>query len=237
MCPNNECRHTLSIRQGSFFHDSRLSLYDQMNITMCFCEDMTLTACQKLTGHAKSTLVDYYDNLRGCYSDEIDNTPVKGTGLGPYEVDEVSIDHVEISPGSFDRVWILDMIERDTGKYRAFLVPNRSSETLSPRISEFAPPDSLIFTDDWAGYSRLGRLGYRHHTVNHSSGEYSRVVEIDGTAMSVHINTIEGLHKTLRQRLLNKSRRNCERMELILAECMYRRSGRPLFEPFKIKEK
>ena len=34
--------------------------------------------------------------------------------------------------------------------------------------------EDLIATDQYTGYARLKRLGYRHETVNHRRGEYVR---------------------------------------------------------------
>jgi hypothetical protein len=117
------------------------------------------------------------------------------------------------------------------------MVQNRSSEQLLPPLVDFIPKDSVVFSDDWAAYRPLKSLGYRHFSVTHSAGEYSRRGEIDGNQVDIHINTLEGIHHAVRRKLLNKSRRNLERIKLLLGEEMYRRSGRPLFDPVKINQK
>jgi len=48
------------------------------------------------------------------------------------------------------------------------LVDDRSAETLIPIIQKYIKPGSTIFSDQWAAYRDLQRLGYQHHTVNHS---------------------------------------------------------------------
>jgi len=121
------------------------------------------------------------------------------------------------------------------GRYWAEIIPDRSAETLTSNIERKIPAGALIFSDDWAGYKPLKRMGYHHFSVTHSAGEYSRLVTIDRKEVCVHINTIEGLHRGVRQRLMNKSRRNLERLELILSEFIYRNSNRPLYSPFKIQ--
>jgi transposase-like protein len=207
-----------------------------MMIIVSFCEGMSIHACHVSTGVARSNLTNYYDDLRGFYTDSLLEEPVRGVSSGPYECDEFRIDHVRLSDGTFSTVWILDIFERETGRYFAVPVASRSSEQLIPRIREFVPFGSLIFTDDWAAYRPLSSLWYRHYTVTHSAGEYSRDEMIDGKEVSVHINTLEGIHSSVRRRLLNKSRRDVERIELILGEEIYRRSGRSLFSPFKVNQ-
>jgi transposase len=52
-------------------------------------------------------------------------------------------------------------------------------------VREFVLPGSMVFTDDWNGYSGLDRNGtYRHRRINHTERIY-----VDGP---VHTQTIEG---------------------------------------------
>ena len=51
---------------------------------------------------------------------------------------------------------------------RYFVVPDRSADTLTALILRHVETGSTIHTDQWAGYCRLGRVGFIHHTVNHS---------------------------------------------------------------------
>ena len=205
-----------------------------MHIVICFCEDMRVTVCVRDLQVSKQSLINYYDNLRGLYVDDIQNRPVQLLSLGPYEVDEFRIQHVKTGDARYEDIWIQDIYERGSGRYLAFILQDRSSATLIPNIQGCLPPNSLVFTDDWASYHPLTRESYRHFTVNHSSGEMSRSDEIDGQQVDVHINTLEGTHRVVRQRLMNKSRRNLERLQLILGEYTYRLSGRSLFDPVKI---
>lgn len=128
-----------------------------------------------------------------------------------------------------------EYLERETGRYTASIVDSRDWDSLKPAIEAFIPRNSLVFTNGWPSYGELERAGYRHYFVNHSLNEYSRTEEIDGREVDVSINALEGLHRSLRQRCANKSRRNMQRIKLILREFSYRRSGRSLFEPFKIQ--
>ena len=55
------------------------------------------------------------------------------------------------------------------GKARTFVVPDRTAETLIPIIVATVRPGTLIISDTYAPYFRLGRdYRYRHLMVNHS---------------------------------------------------------------------
>lgn len=233
-CTNSRCRRTQSIRRGSFFHHCKYDLYQQMRIICCFCEDMRVTVCARDLGVSRFRVTNYYDNLRGCYGDDLEERPIEFNSLGPFEADEFRLKHVETEPGIHATIWVQVIFERETGRYWAEVIPDRSADTLVSNIERMIPPGSVVFTDDWAGYKPLRRRGFNHFSVTHSKGEFSRLTTIKGREVDVHINGIEGLHRALRQRLMNKSRRNSERMELFIAEFIYRHSGRSLFHPFKI---
>lgn len=195
---------------------------------------MSVTVCARDLGISRHRATNYYDNLRECYDNELRQRPIEFTYLGPYEADEFRLKHIETSPGRHSSVWVQDIFDRGTRRYWADIIPDRSADTLISNIESMIPYGSVIFTDDWAGYQPLGSRGYRHFSVTHSRGEYSRRETVDGEEIDIHINSIEGLHRSIRQGLMNKARRNPERMELFLSEFIYRNSGRSLFDPFKI---
>ena len=226
----------MSVRHDSFFWQSHLSLFKQMLIICCFCEDMRVTVCSRDVGISEDNAVDYYDNLRGCYADALEADPIHFTSLGPYEIDEFLIKHVDDGHGGRLNLLVMDILERNSGLYWAEVVSNRSAEVMISIITRMIPLGSLIFTDDWGAYQPLRRSGFQHHSVNHSAGEYSRSVTIQRKDVEVSINSLEGLHRSLRQRVMNKSRRNVDRIDLILREVIYRRSGRSLWQPFKLVE-
>ena len=55
----------------------------------------------------------------------------------------------------------------------------------------------MVYTDEWNGYSPLGRNDRGHATVNHNRGEFARDDNGDGVR-EVHCNTLEGIWTGLR---------------------------------------
>jgi hypothetical protein len=50
---------------------------------------------------------------------------------------------------------------------------SRSAVNASRALREFVLPSAMVFTDDWAGYDPLNRLGYkRHRRINHTAKVY-----------------------------------------------------------------
>jgi transposase-like protein len=59
--------------------------------------------------------------------------------------------------------------ERHAGRYagrvRLAVVPDRSAGSLCGFVQSAVEPGALIVTDDWSGYTGLGKQGYRHHPI------------------------------------------------------------------------
>jgi transposase-like protein len=51
------------------------------------------------------------------------------------------------------------------GRLRLQRIPNRKQETLEPFVTASVMRGSLVRTDAWVGYDRLGTLGYRHEAL------------------------------------------------------------------------
>jgi transposase len=77
------------------------------------------------------------------------------------------------------------------------MLPNVQQSTIAPIIQTTVQAGTLIYTDEYDIYSRLGTWGYAHKTVCHSAGEYARDEDGDGFC-EVHVNTMEGFWSLLR---------------------------------------
>jgi transposase-like protein len=90
---------------------------------------------------------------------------------------------------------VVGMVERG-GKIAALVTKDRTANTILPLVHEHVLPKSMIYTDDWFGYSRLSGnpRGYVHKRINHSQKVY--------VVGDVHTNTVEGFWFLLKSGIL-----------------------------------
>ena len=63
--------------------------------------------------------------------------------------------------------WVFGGIERESG-ITFLVVPNRTADTLMTIMRDWIEPGTIVISDCWGTYQKLGSQGYRHRTVNHS---------------------------------------------------------------------
>jgi transposase-like protein len=128
---------------------------------------------------------------------------------------------------------IFGMIGRD-GQVSIIMLPNVQQTTIKPIIESTVEKGTLIYTDEYAIYSRLKAWGYEHKTVNHSKCEYARDEDGDGFH-EVHVNTIEGFWSLLRSWLRPHRGISQEKLPLYLGFFEFthnvRKRGQALLEP------
>jgi transposase-like protein len=78
---------------------------------------------------------------------------------------------------------VFGAVERG-GRIRAEVVPNSRASTILPKAQSYILPGSMVFTDEYKPYTRLGKKGYTHRRIRHSAKVY-----VDG---DVHTQTIDG---------------------------------------------
>lgn len=237
-CPHSWCRSFFSVRLHSYFQGSKLSLSKQLQLTVLFVSDSTVASAARLVSVDKKSVVNFFDNCRGRWIDDINLNPIRFQDNGEYEVDECIIKNVyDPTHHIVTDIWVQGMYERATGKLMLYRIQDRTFPSMCGPVWQHIPIGSFVYTDEHASYQRLhgDNSHYMHFTVNHSRNEYARMETLsDGTQINVHINTMEGIFCSLRHRLSYKSRRTLDRVDLILSEYVYRRSGRNLFEPFRM---
>lgn len=75
--------------------------------------------------------------------------------------------------GVFGKAIVMGMLERETRKVRAKVIPNVKRETLQNEILNEIDHNSTVYTDGAVGYDDLALKGFVHETVNHLD-EYVR---------------------------------------------------------------
>jgi transposase-like protein len=110
------------------------------------------------------------------------------------------------------------------GNAVARVIDNVKTETLERFVRETVSNRvSLICTDDFSGYRRLGHK-CRHGVVNHSAGEH--VID-DGIVGAIHTNTIEGFWSIIKRVVMGTFHKVSKRnMPLYVAELQFRYNNR-----------
>jgi transposase-like protein len=70
------------------------------------------------------------------------------------------------------------------GRVIAKVVEGVAPSDLMPHTKQRVLPGSVVYTDEWTAYGKLGEQGFKHSRIPHAAKVY-----VDG---DVHVNTIEG---------------------------------------------
>jgi transposase-like protein len=181
------CRKQFSVKVGTIFEDSPLSL-DIWMVAMwmlCNCRNgVSSYEIARATGIAQKSAWFVLQRLRFVLK-ETSPAMLGATGT-PVEMDETFIggkpknmhrskrlkQRVGMN-GYAEKTAIFGMIERGTREVRATVIPNVKRETLQKKILEQVGFGSTIYTDGWPGYDGLNAKQFIHETVNHMN-EYVR---------------------------------------------------------------
>lgn len=195
-CPK---RHETSIRKFSFFSQSHLHLADIIMFIYRYAEGNSLWQASHSGGMAyQSTSVDWGNFVRDLFLEYYvrDIAPVKFTGI--VEIDESlfgrKVKHNRGAPLG-NRIWILGLYERQSGRLKLFPVDKRNATTLLDIILGHVEVGSTIYTDGWKAYDGLNALGFKHYVVEHKTAFKATYTCDDGTVEVVHTNAIEGAWK------------------------------------------
>ena len=187
-CPLRTCRKRRSIRAGSFFEDSKISLRQWLNIIYLWSIDVSNKQLSLLTGISLRIIATTLAKIRQICSLKILHGDIKLGGRGKtVEIDESMFGHKR----KYNRGRVCEfpfgMVERGSGRALTFRVPDHTRETLVTRlVQEFIQPGTVIKSDKFSPYFNLNDIGYTHLMVNHSE---NFVAPYTGA----RTNTIEGV--------------------------------------------
>jgi transposase len=190
------CGHHLHPLAGTIFHKSSTSLqlwFFAMYIMASTRCGVSAKQLERELGVTYKTAWRMFNLIRNELMAQDDNEPLSGE----VEADEMFVGG---KPRNSDRrMWaengwsskqaawdkkfvVFGAVERG-GKVRAEVVRNSRGQTLRGKVHEFVVEGSMLFTDEYPGYDKLGTK-YRHQRIRHRDRVY---VEGD-----VHTQTIEG---------------------------------------------
>jgi transposase-like protein len=220
-CNYYRCRHKISIFHQTFFANSKIPCHDLMRIGYKWLSGQRYTDILEQTKHSTesvSAAIRFFrEAVSSCNFEE--DVVIGGQGV-VVEVDESKFGKVKYGHGHrVEGVWVVGGVER-TADRRIFLkvVPDRSAATLTAILQANIAPGSIILTDLWKGYSKLGTsMPITHQTVNHSKNFKDPVT---GT----HTNTIEGTWHGIKCKIAPRNRTN-KLIDNHLSEFIWRRQN------------
>jgi len=173
------CRKQFSVKVGSIFEDSALSL-DKWMVGMWMlvnCKNgVSSYELHRATGMGQKAAWFVLQRLRHVLNEtftgkmdgtiQIDETYIGGKPKNMHESRRQQIgqrDH---------KTAVMGMLETGTRQVRAHVIPNAKRETLQKAILDRVGFGATLHTDSWAGYDRMD-VRYVHEQVNHAN-EYVR---------------------------------------------------------------
>ena len=180
---------------GTPFDRTRTSLRDWFFVMFLFTTSRSGVAAKEVE---RQLGVTYKTAWRMCheirkYMAIVDGDEPLGGFTKQVECDETFIGGKISRKEGFlsNKTVVFGMLERN-GKVMTRVVADRRSGTLMPIVKANVKRHSTVHTDEHKGYGGLGTVGFYHHTVNHSIGQY---VGKYGTS----VNAIEGFWAQLKR--------------------------------------
>lgn len=168
------CGHHVYPTAGTIFHKTTLSL--QMWFYAIFL--MASTRCgisakqlEREIGVSNKTALRMWHQIRTLLHEDVEMLG------GRVEADEMYVGGKRRGrvgrPLADDpkKTPVFAMVERG-GRVLARVVPDAKELTLLPLIQEHVLPRSMIYTDEWHAYKRLGEKGYTHRRIYHKAKVY-----------------------------------------------------------------
>jgi transposase-like protein len=186
-CMAKDCHKQFSAKTGSVFEDSPIALDKWLTAVWLIVNCKNGISSYEIARHVGVTQKSAWFMLHrirlalkdGCWNQ------LGGSEGGPVEVDESFIGgnplnmhrekRLKLQKGSkaSQKIPVMGMLDRETRRVRAKVIPNVKREVLQAEILEAIEKGSTIYTDRWTGYDRLKQMEYVHETVTHLE-EYVR---------------------------------------------------------------
>jgi transposase-like protein len=200
-----ECRIQFSVKVGTIFEDSPISLKKWLPALWLLCNCKNGISSYEIArdlGVTQKTAWFMLQRLRLVLKNP--STLKIGTGGGPVEVDETWVGgkaknmHAKKRQRIKDgwerdhKTIVMGMLDRDTRQVRAKVIPDVSRATLQGEILKRVSHAAKVYTDGAEGYNRMAIQNFIHETVNHVE-EYVRG--------EIHTNGIENFWSLLKRGL------------------------------------
>lgn len=183
-----DCKYNYSVTAGTVFHDSHLPLTKWFLAIYLICsakKGVSAKQLQRQLSTSYETAWYMAHRIRLAMQEdegfcqkfagicEVDETYIGGKGKG------------HRGRGAANKIPVVAIKERTSGKIRVKAVKNVKSSTLASFIRNYAKPGAEIHTDEYTSYMWLDASEFVHNSVNHRR-TYVK-------AGNIHVNGIENV--------------------------------------------
>lgn len=194
------CKNKKSIREGSWFAKSHLSLYQIVIIVYCWAHDFPQKDIAREANwiNSDTTLVDWCNFCRELCEQWLEENPMEIGGIDEangepliVEVDESKYFYRKYHRGQWRQgQWVFGGVERRSGKCFLVVVPDRRESSLRAATERWVLPGTHIISDGWASYQNINVWAngvYTHSAVIHERNF------VDPNDSETHTQNIENL--------------------------------------------
>jgi transposase-like protein len=189
----NPCKLDFTVRTGTIFERSHIPLHKwvyAMYLLVTARKGISSLQLGKEIGVTQKSAWFMLQRLREACGSGDDISKLGGiveideTFIGGKEANKHEHKKLKMGRGSVGKTAVVGMRERG-GRTIAMPLAAVDRETLQSAIHASVEVGSTIFTDDASGYIGLDGLFFRHDTVNHTAGEYTRGIATTNSIESV----------------------------------------------------
>ncbi len=231
------CKKPFTVRQGTIFEASHLSLHLWLQIIHLMCaskKGISTNQVQRMLECSMKTAWFLTHRIREAM--RTGGLSPLGGGGGTVEVDETYIGKASFAKGKepvkgpYHKRAVLSLVER-RGLVRSFHVEGARANEIAPIVRANLAREAKMITDESKIYHKLGGEFAAHFTVNHAEEEWARYTNIrqfpGGEEFVIHTNTIEGYFSVFKRGMIGVYQHCSEKhLHRYLAEFDFRYNNR-----------